>query len=369
MTDPETGAWQSSDTHLPAVSVVIAAFTMNRWDYLQQAVTSVRAQTVSVLDTIIAVDHNAELVARVRAELPGVTAIPSTRPVGSSGTRNSGAAASQGEIVVFLDDDIIASSHWLETVLPHFANPDVVGVGGRADPLWENSPPAWFPSEFYWVIGASYLGMPEGVHSVRNVWSSNMAMRKNMFEEIGGFRDVLGKVKERPRSEDTDLCLRAIKARSRALWLYEPAGVAGHRVPAQRAKFAYFLYRCFYEGSGKAVLAATNGLGVSTSVERRYMREVLPAGVAHGIRDAFTGDIRGVLRILAIMSGLSAAMAGFLVGGVAGILLMWTGRRKQSHASDVLDHSDCVGFELAEIFPASEPQSKADFLHRIMKVG
>jgi hypothetical protein len=292
---------------------------LERWDELQEAVGSVRLQTVQALETIVVIDHHPGLLDRAQRGLPGVIVIPSVGSRGASGTRNTGVAASCGEVVAFFDDDAVASPTWLEALLPHFANQDVVGVGGRTDPLWEVSRPRWFPGEFDWVVGASYRGMPEKSASVRNVWSCNMAIRRQVFDAIDGFRDDFGKVGGLSRPEDTDLCLRAAAAQPRGTWVYEPAGVAGHHVPIKRGTPRYFLRRCLHEGSGKAALAALDGGRQSTSAERLYTRRVLPEGVARGLRDLAHGDASGGLRSIAIAAGFSVAAAGFLAGQVARI--------------------------------------------------
>ena len=301
-------------TRLPTVSVVIAACSMNRWDDLLAAVVSVGEQTISVLETVIVIDSHPGLLARASEGIPGVTVIPNTGRQGASGARNSGVAASRGEVVAFLDDDAVASPSWLESLLGHFASPGVIGVGGRLEPLWAGDRPRWFPREFDWTVGGSYLGMPGTAGPVRNVWSGNMAIRRHMFDAVGGFREGFGKVGGRACPEDTDLCLRAATAARGGTWIYEPTGVVGHRVPVQRAKFSYFCARCFNEGQGKAQLAALNGAGQSMSEERRYARQVLPRGIGRALREAVHGDIRGVSRSLAIAFGLLLAMAGFVVG-------------------------------------------------------
>lgn len=298
---------------LPTASVVVAAYTERRWTCLQQAMTAVQSQSIQPAEAILVIDHNPELLARAQAEMPGVRVIPNTRPSGSSGARNTGAAASQGEILVFLDDDIVAGAGWLETVLSHFSAPEVAGVGGRARPLWQQSCPAWFPPEFYWVVGASYAGMPEHAGPVRNVWSSNMAVRRAVFERAGGFREDLAKVADKSRPDDTDLCLRAA-AQTSGLWIYEPAALASHWVPRERAKFSYFLYRCFHEGVGKGALAALNGFRASTSVESRHMGLVLPAALRRDCKAVLTGHLSGASRIAATGLGLGVVIAGFLIG-------------------------------------------------------
>jgi cellulose synthase/poly-beta-1,6-N-acetylglucosamine synthase-like glycosyltransferase len=296
------------------VSVVIAAYAQDRWDRLTEAVTSVLAQSRPALEVVVVIDHNPALLARAQRELPAaVTVITNTGARGASGARNTGVAACHGDVLAFLDDDACASAGWLEALLRHFDHSGVVGAGGRVSPLWASSRPRWFPPEFDWTIGSSYHGMPETASVVRNVWSCSMAIRRTAFEAAGGFRAGFGKVGSRSRPEDTDLCLRAA-----GTWVYEPAGLAGHWVPRERATVRYFLCRCFDEGRGKASLAAFGGAGESTSTERHYTRHVLPRGVARGVREALRGDGSGVLRSAAITAGLGVTVTGFAVGLLSG---------------------------------------------------
>ncbi len=308
----------ATDLALPAASVVIAGYSADRWAFLSAAVASVRAQTVQPVEIIVVIDHNDDLLARVRAALPGITALPNTRAQGASGARNTGVAVASGQVVAFLDDDAVAAPGWLAALLPHFADPAVVGVGGRLDPLWAGQRPAWFPPEFDWAVGASYRGMPESAAPVRNVWSGNMAIRRGVFEAVDGFREGFGKLGRRSRPEDTDLCLRAAAAVPGGSWIYEPAGLAGHRVPRQRSSVGFFLTRCYAEGDGKAALAALNGPTESTRSERHYARHVVPAGLATGLADVLRGRLAGAARSAAIMAGLGCAAAGYLAGRLRG---------------------------------------------------
>src|ERR1700751_5873220 len=98
---------------------------MERWNDLQEAVASVRAQTIPVLETIVVIDHNATLLDRMQRELPDIIVIPNVGSRGAAGARNSGVAASHGEVVAFLDDDAVASGNWLESLLCHFVDPDL----------------------------------------------------------------------------------------------------------------------------------------------------------------------------------------------------------------------------------------------------
>jgi glycosyltransferase involved in cell wall biosynthesis len=297
----------------PSVSVVIAAFSSDRWTQLRDAVASVGAQHRPALETIVVIDHNPELLGRARRELTDAVVLPNTGQRGASGARNTGVAWSCGEVVAFLDDDACATPEWLAAMTVHFADPAVAGVGGRVDPLWATARPHWFPGEFDWTVGASYAGMPEATAQVRNVWSNNMALRRAAFDAAGGFRDDFGKVGTASRPEDTELCLRVTSGS----WLYEPTSAVGHWVPAQRATLRYFLSRCYAEGRGKAQIAAMDGAANSTSAERWYTMRVLPRAVGRGLRDAATGDWSGALRSAAIIGGFCLAAAGFAVGCLA----------------------------------------------------
>ena len=301
----------------PRVSVIVAAYSMERWDQLRAAVTSVLAQTAQVPETIVVIDHNPDLLDRARRELGGVTVIPNTNGKGVSGARNSGVAASRGQVLGFLDDDALASPAWLDILLPRLADRHVVGAGARVVPLWEGARPRWLPPEFDWTVGGSYRGMPEEATAVRNVWTCGMLIPRQVFDAAGGFREAFGKVGRVSRPEDTDLCLRAAATRPGGTWIYDPAAVVSHRVPATRTTVRFFLRRCLLEGLGKAALASLNGARQSTSAEWRYTRRVLPSGMTRGLKDTAHGDPSGALRTVAIAAGLPVAAAGFLAGRLA----------------------------------------------------
>jgi hypothetical protein len=314
----------------PSVSVVIAAFSSDRWTQLCDAVASVGAQRRPALETIVVIDHNPELLGRARRELTDAVVLPNTGHRGASGARNTGVGRSSGEVVAFLDDDACATPEWLAAMTVHFADPAVAGVGGRVDPLWATARPNWFPGEFDWTVGASYSGMPETTAQVRNVWSNNMALRRAAFDAAGGFREDFSKLGAASRPEDTELCLRVTSGS----WLYEPASAVGHWVPAPRATLRYFLRRCYEEGKGKAQIAVMDGAAASTSAERWYTMRVLPGAVGRGLREAATGDRSGALRSAAIIGGFCMAATGFAVGFAVGCVSAAASRRAASRLAN-----------------------------------
>jgi GT2 family glycosyltransferase len=300
------------------MSVVICAYADHRWPQLQEAVDSVRGQSLPALETIVVIDHNPALLARARRELSDVTVLENEEPRGLSGARNSGLRVARGAVVAFLDDDAIAEPDWLRWLAAPFAEPHVLGVGGAVEPRWETGRPAGFPPEFQWVVGCSYEGLPTRRAPVRNLIGASMSLRREVFDIAGGFRTGIGRVGPVPLGcEETELCIRARRCRRDGVFLYEPRARVAHRVPRSRTTWRYFCSRCFAEGISKALVSSTTGSGDALAAERVFVRRTLPSGVLRGFADARRGDPWGLVRAAAIVAGLVLTTLGYAAGSVA----------------------------------------------------
>src|SRR5436853_6075153 len=123
------------------VSVVICAYTEQRWDTLAAAAQAALGGTLTPREVIVVCDHAPELEARVRTELPGVVAIANDGARGLSGARNAGVAVSGGDIVAFLDGDAFPAADWREPLVAAYPNPPGAGVGGAGEPRLPRSRP------------------------------------------------------------------------------------------------------------------------------------------------------------------------------------------------------------------------------------
>ncbi|WP_435611958.1 glycosyltransferase family 2 protein, partial [Streptomyces sp. bgisy159] len=274
------------------ISVVICVYTEDRWADILAAVASVRAQSHPPLETVLVVDHNPALLDRLERAYRGAGAVrvlPNAGPRGLSAGRNTGVAASRGEVIAFLDDDAVAERDWLRRFADPYSDPRVLAVGGRAQPVWSTGKrPVWFPEEFDWVVGCSYRGLPPGRVRVRNILGGNASFRRTAFDLVGGFATGIGRDGDkRPLGgEETELCIRLGRARPDAVLLVDDRAVIHHKVPEGRERFRYFRTRTYAEGLSKALVARSVGAGKGLESERRYTTRVLPAGVARGLRDA-----------------------------------------------------------------------------------
>jgi glycosyltransferase involved in cell wall biosynthesis len=299
------------------ISVIICAYTEDRWDQICAALDSVRKQSLSSSEIILVIDHNPALFRRAESAFSDVTVLPNQEAQGLSGARNTGAALAQGDIIAFLDDDAAAHEDWLKFLADAYENPKVVGVGGLTLPRWQTARPAWLPEEFYWVIGCNYLGMAPSGAPVRNLIGANMSFRREAFNSVeGGFVTGIGRTSTgRPLGcEETEFCIRLGQQSPGSIFIMDHRATIWHFVSDSRCTVSYFLSRCFAEGISKAQVAESVGSGDGLSAERSYTTRTLPLGVLRGIKDALRGDVTGTGRAAAIVTGLGVTAFGYLRG-------------------------------------------------------
>jgi glucosyl-dolichyl phosphate glucuronosyltransferase len=298
------------------ISIIVCAYTDNRWEEMIAALYSLQHQTVSPLEIILVIDHNPKLFQRAVQKFQGVIILENQSLRGLSGARNTGIASARGSLIAFMDEDAVAEPDWTEKILAMYADPAVLGVGGAIRPAWARKKPAWFPEEFNWVVGCTYKGLPETAAPVRNLIGCNMSFRRDVFDKAGGFRTGMGRIGTLPVGcEETELCIRATRHFSQSVLLYVPGAQVWHHVPAVRARWGYFIHRCYSEGISKAQVAHFVGVSRGLASERTYTYRTLPAGVLRGISDFFFhGDPTGMARVFAIVLGLACTTAGYLAG-------------------------------------------------------
>lgn len=305
----------------PTVSVVICAFSDERWNDLRAAVESVRRQEPPPSEIVLVIDHNEELRARAESAFADAIVVSNTGRQGLSDARNAGVGVASSDVIAFLDDDAVAAPGWLRALVNGYASrADVIGVGGAALPAWDVGRPAWFPEEFDWVVGCSYRGLPVTLAPIRNFLGCNMSFRREAFELVGGFHTDVGRVGDRPvGGEETELCIRLSQRARTAVLLYQPEAVVHHRVPTARAGWRYFRRRCYAEGVSKAVVSRLVGSQQGLASERRHAFVTLPRAalgyLGEGVRH---GSVAGLGRAAAVVAGLGITSLGYAAGRLRG---------------------------------------------------
>jgi GT2 family glycosyltransferase len=170
--------------------------------------------------------------------------------------RHRGFGEARGEILVFADDDIIATPMWLESILKSFTSDDVALVGGKILPKWEGEVPDWISvfkkeTEFGWVNG--YLSLldfgnaPQEIPG-KYVFGCNFSIRRNVLTECGGFHpDGMPQDLIQYRGDGETALANTVQARGYKI-MYEPKAVIYHCVPPERLTEHYFCRRAFNIG-------------------------------------------------------------------------------------------------------------------------
>jgi GT2 family glycosyltransferase len=168
---------------IPA-SIVIP--TRARLSYLEVALASIAPQAAAAGAEVLVVDDAGpspparELVARHGARYE-----PHTAPLGLNIARNTGVARSQGELVVFVDDDIRARAGWLAALLAAaHARSEIDVFAGRIVAQLEGHTPRSCGREGSPITSLD-LGPRDRTTSY--AWGANMAIRRSAFERVGAF--------------------------------------------------------------------------------------------------------------------------------------------------------------------------------------
>jgi hypothetical protein len=295
------------------VCVVVCAYTLDRWTELVAACTAVNEQLRAGDSLIVVIDHNAELFDRACSQI-SAQVVASDGPQGLSGARNTGVRLAKADIVAFLDDDATPAAGWLEPLRAAFADSSVAVVGGAVHPRWEGgSAPRWFPSEYLWVVGCDYAGLPANGAEMRNPIGANMAVRRIGFDLVGPFSTGVGRLGTVPVGcEETEWCIRLKQASPDSRVVRETASAVDHLVPRSRQTVKYFVRRCYHEGRSKAWLAGTVGASDSLASERSYVLKALTAGAKTAVVDALHGDFVALGRLVLIPVGVGAAGIGYV---------------------------------------------------------
>lgn len=306
----------------PTVSVIICAYTQDRWSLLTKSVASVDAQTLPPIEIIVCIDHNDELLRRSQQyfETRVTGAIPLTllanKYEGHLGSaRNTAAEVAKGEVLAFLDDDAAAAPDWLEKLIPLYEDKWVGAVGGAPLPVFAGKRPDWFPHQFNWVFGCAYEGLPLARAPVAHLIGANMSIRRSVLIKIAGFHS--------DDHDDMDMCHRVAFEQYKVM--YEPLAVVRHFVSADRTTWHYFWRRCYFVNKSKVEAFANMQEAAHLGAELGFVMRALTAGIPAEIRQVIRGDLHGVLRAGAMTAGIALAGIGHLSGK---FMLHWP-RRKQ----------------------------------------
>jgi glycosyltransferase involved in cell wall biosynthesis len=244
------------------VSVIIG--TYNRAQLLGGTLRALALQQVpeSLKWEILVIDNNSTDRTKESVAAFSSTASVPVRYVfeahqGISHARNRGITEARGSLLAFTDDDVLPAQDWIVQVTTAMRRWNADGVGGRILPQWEASPPRWLTRNRYLLDRLAIMEFAESrvlqfpIGKEPQVWGANMAFRRKLFDQVGGFSTRLGGIGNRLfRGEEPELINRALQHGLKIV--YDPAVVVLHRIGAERTRTTYFRKLIFDVGEGEA---------------------------------------------------------------------------------------------------------------------
>ena len=195
---------------------------------------------------------------------------------GLDAARNRALREARTAIVAFSDDDAVPEERWLERLLRPFQDPRVRAVTGLTLPLeLETAAQEWF--ERYSPFGRGFeRRMFDGTRDdplevSRAGAGANMALRRAVLDEVGGFDEALDAGTATYSGGDHEMFARILAGGYRIV--YEPAAVSWHRHRRTWQELRETLYGY--------------GVGVYAMWTRKLLFEREPAVFRHACRWLF----------------------------------------------------------------------------------
>ena len=180
------------------LSVVIPVH--NGGNNLQECLNALMNSSRPPDELIIVDDASTDESAQFASKFGTVVACQSQQPIGPARARNLGAASSQGDILLFLDADVVVHPNTLAVIESHFKqHPDVAALFGSYD----DNPPHRNWVSLYKNLQHHFVhhqSQPEA----SSFWTGVGAIRREVFYQLGGFNESYS----RPSIEDIELGVR-----------------------------------------------------------------------------------------------------------------------------------------------------------------
>jgi len=169
---------------------------------------------------------------------------------GSSFARNRAVNEARGELIFFIDDDVIVEPDWASELLAEMRRRRLDAACGMVLARWQAVPPPWLGVEVYGKLAVHPQSAPPE-ERLSQFFSANVGFTRECFQRFGLFREDLGVVGSNPMSgEDTELFDRIISGGGRIG--IAPRAVVHHLIGRERMTRAYFRRKSFAFGVGSA---------------------------------------------------------------------------------------------------------------------
>lgn len=247
------------------ISVIVC--TYNRAEYLGKCLESLANQSLQVTayEVILidncSTDHTHKVYHSFEEKNQHIHfRVCSENKQGLSFARNRGIAEAKGNILVFIDDDAIASYNYLREIWLYFSSgKTAIAGGGKILPMYETQQPAWMTVFLMPLVSVINLGnRVRFFPGNRFPIGANMFFRREAFIKYSDFNTSLGRMgQELLGGEEKELMLRMAAAREKIVYL--PDAYVHHFIPADRLNPSFIIRQAIGIGKSEIIRAKAAG--------------------------------------------------------------------------------------------------------------
>jgi GT2 family glycosyltransferase len=249
------------------ISIIVP--THNRFQSLKNTIQSVVSlQDESFFELIIVDNNSTDNTANIAQEYYPFVKYIFEKNTAFSRARRTGANNASGDILLFLDDDVLVNKGSFKSIVEIFKNyPDCGIIAGKIDPQYSEIPPSWtlkcqknfngwslYNPETYGFLKKDFQEVPSAAGPM-------MAIRKNVYDMVDGFPpDTVGVETNKGAKSfnklyigpgDYGLCLKVRKA---GFKIYYSNNISAfHVIPAVRFTIQFWRSRIIGEGYHRAI--------------------------------------------------------------------------------------------------------------------
>jgi GT2 family glycosyltransferase len=242
-----------------ALTITVIIPTKNRCELIRELLNSLENLhgLTRILPNIIvgdnaSADSTPKIVEMRKTSFPTELILLNVASPGKSAVLNQAIRRSTGEVLAFLDDDVVVDSFWLEEIENFFkSNPaHCVGQGKIRTGLGDSpDPEVRRLLQRYRTI--PQLEFSSDIGDLHSLNGANIAIRRTVFDRVGYFDERLGPGAS-GTSEDVELAQRIRKAGIKIA--YMPRALVYHRVDRERLTEKYFKQTHWRQGASRFLM-------------------------------------------------------------------------------------------------------------------
>ena len=303
----------------PSVSIVVP--TYNRPDEILECVRYLEDQDYDNFKVIIVNDGSSKNYADIEEKMSRTSS--NIRYIlkehsGIVGTKNRGLQESQSEFTAFLDDDCLACSSWVRSMVEELVTQEADVAGGTL----LSQKPETYVQRFSDAKKVMDKPIVDQNGSFVNIFTGNACFRTEMLQQVAGF-DPLFEQYHVNAAEDIDITYRLNTVGAKMI--HVPDAIVWHKHRESlcdfiRQKFEYgrgAYFHCLLRDRNPQEIGHPNAkIGVMLKELCKYVVSEMPKRysefrVEHSTKDALAFSGLGLLRRIAYYSGMLSAKKEF----------------------------------------------------------